>query len=107
MKEFLCVILFSVLSVVAFGAETCKTCETTTTVVITSGTTAQEDAETMARTGVMRHQGRCRCIEGVGMASTRGGAIRRCCYWGQRVVAEIGVCQSRLTGRWFACVRFK
>ena len=101
MKEFLCVVLFSVLCVVACGAET------TTTVVITSGTTAQEDAETMARTGVMRHQGRCRCIEGVGMASTRDGAIRRCCYWGQRAVAEIGVCQSRLTGRWFACVRYR
>ena len=71
-------------------------------------TTAQADAETMARTGVLRHCGRSGgCVEGIGMASTRDGAIRRCCFWGTREVAEIGVCQSKLTGRWYACVRYK
>lgn len=70
-------------------------------------TSAQDDACEMARTGILRHRGRCSCVEGIGTASTREAAIKRCCFWGTRVVASIGVCQSRLTGRWFAVVRYR
>ena len=81
------------------------TTKTVTTTVTTE--TAQQDADEMARTGVMCHRGNCGCLEGVGMADTRERAIARCCYWntGHEVI-EIGVAQSRLTGRWFACVRY-
>lgn len=96
------VLLFLTLFVSSFAVQAA---ETVTTITIT---TAQADAETMARTGILRHCGRSGgCVEGIGMASTRDGAIRRCCFWGTREVAEIGVCQSKLTGRWYACVRYK
>ena len=82
---------------------------TTTTSVTTCVTTesAQDDADEMARTGVMCHRGNCGCLEGVGMADTRERAIARCCYWntGHEVI-EIGVARGRC-GRWFACVRYK
>ena len=82
---------------------------TTTTSVTTCVTTetAQDDADEMARTGVMCHRGNCGCLEGVGMADTRERAIARCCFWntGHEVI-EIGVARGRC-GRWFACVRYK
>ena len=81
------------------------TTKTVTTTVTTE--TAQQDADEMARTGVMCHRGNCGCLEGVGMADTRERAIARCCYWntGHEVI-EIGVARGRC-GRWFACVRYK
>lgn len=66
----------------------------TTTVTIT---TAQEDAEYMARTGVFGHRGRQgRCREGIGF-STRSAsdAISRCCFVNQLRPREIGVAQGR------------
>ena len=82
--------------------------DTTTKTVTTTVTTetAQQDADEMARTGVMCHRGNCGCLEGVGMADTRERAIARCCYWntGHEVI-EIGVARGRC-GRWFACVRY-
>ena len=79
----------------------------TTTTTTTTITTAQDDACEMARTGILRHRGRNGgCCEGIGMCSTRDGAIRRCCFWGQRVPVEIGVAQGRF-GRWYACVRYR
>ena len=70
-------------------------------------TTAQADAETMARTGVLRHCGRSGGIlEGIGMSSVSAdAALRRCCYWG-RPYREIGIARSR-TGVWYAVVRYK
>ena len=82
--------------------------DTTTKTVTTTVTTetAQDDADEMARTGIMRHRGNCGCLEGVGMADTRERAIARCCYWntGHEVI-EIGVARGRC-GKWFACVRY-
>ena len=66
----------------------------TTTITIT---TAQDDANHMARTGVFAHRGRQgRCREGIGF-STRSAddAVRRCCFYGQLQPREIGVAQGR------------
>ena len=97
MKSLLLVLTFALASCSLQAAES----------VTVTVTPAQQDACEMARTGIFRHSGRCRCVEGIGMASTREGAIRRCCFWGTREVAEIGVCQSKITGRWYACVRYR
>ena len=78
--------------------------ESVTTITIT---TAQADAETMARTGILRH---CRTaggrLEGIGCGASREEAIRNCCYWGRPYI-EIGVARSIRTGRYFAVVRYK
>ena len=77
---------------------------TTTTITIV---TAQQAAEDMARTGILRHCGRAGGrVEGIGMGSSRDHAIRSCCFWGQRQPVEIGVAQGR-NGRWYACVRYR
>lgn len=80
---------------------------TTTTIVIT---TAQDDAETMARTGVLRHCGRNGGrLEGIGFSPMSSDhAVRSCCYWtsGRRPV-EIGVAYSRIRRGWFAVVRYE
>ena len=80
------------------------TTKTVTTTVTTE--TAQDDANEMARTGILAHRGNCGCLEGVGMADTRERAIARCCYWntGHEVI-EVGVARGRC-GKWFACVRY-
>jgi len=89
---------------IALASCTVQAAESVTTITIT---TAQQDAETMARTGILRH---CRtaggCVEGIGMSSVSAdAAIRRCCFWG-RPVREIGVCRGR-NGMYYACVRYR
>ena len=77
--------------------------DSVTTITIT--TTAQQDAETMARTGILKH---CRTggrLEGIGSGATREQAIRNCCYWG-RPYREIGIARSR-SGIWYAVVRYR
>lgn len=66
----------------------------TTTVTIT---TAQDDAEYMARTGVFGHRGRHgRCREGIGFSTVSSdAAIRSCCFYGQLRPREIGVARGR------------
>ncbi len=78
--------------------------DSVTTITIT---TAQQDAETMARTGILRHCGRSGGIlEGIGMSSASAdAALRRCCYWG-RPYREIGLARSR-SGVWYAVVRYR
>jgi len=67
---------------------------------------AHADACECARTGRMAHLGHNRgCYEGVGVASTRLGAIARCCYWGVRTPIEIACVKGH--GRWFAVVRYR
>lgn len=68
--------------------------------------TAQEDAETMARTGVLKHCGRSGRLEGIGCGRSREGAIRACCYYGTRPIHSIGVAVNA-AGRWFACIRYR
>ena len=91
------------LSLASFGVHAWPA-ESTTVITIT---TAQQDAETMARTGILRHCGRSGGIlEGIGMSSVSAdAALKRCCYWG-RPYREIGIARSR-SGMWYAVVRYR
>lgn len=73
-------------------------------VVISS---AQEDAEHMARTGVLRHCGRAGGRrEGIGFSATSPDhALRNCCFWGAYRAREIGIARGRRG--WYACVRYE
>ena len=92
------------LSLASFGVHAWPAESTTTVITIT---TAQQDAETMARTGILRHCGRSGGIlEGIGMSSVSAdSALGRCCYWG-RPYREIGLARSR-SGIWYAVVRYR
>ena len=69
-------------------------------------TSAQQDAETMARTGLLKHCGTSGgSLEGIGRGPTRESAIKNCCFWG-RPYREIGAARSR-SGVWFAVVRYR
>jgi hypothetical protein len=74
----------------------------TRTVTVTRS--AQEDADYMARTGILRHRGG-QGYEGIGFSTVSGdAACRASCYWGKRKVKEVAV--SRGARGWFACVRY-
>lgn len=80
---------------------------TTTTIV-----SAQEAAEQMARTGVLRHCGRAGGRrEGIGFSSSSpDAAVRNCCYYsdamrGRYRIVERGV--ARGPRGWFAVVRYE
>ena len=65
---------------------------------------AQDDANEMARTGILRHRGG-QGYEGIGFSTVSGeAACRASCYWGKRKVKEVAV--SRGARGWFACVRY-
>lgn len=76
---------------------------TITTVTITS---AQADAEEMARTGVLRHCGRNGGRrEGIGFSPVSAQkAIESCCFFNQYRPREIGVARGRRG--WYACIRY-
>jgi len=80
--------------------------QTTTTIVIQT-TTAQQDAESMARRGVLGHCGRAGGRrEGVGFSAVSADhAIRSCCFWGKYRARDVGV--ARGTRGWYACVRYE
>lgn len=70
--------------------------------------TAQDEAEEMARTGVLRHCGRAGGrYEGIGFGRSRDAAIKNSCFWGSRRPVEIGAAYSRVRRGWFACVRYE
>lgn len=74
-------------------------------VVISS---AQTDAEEMARTGVLRHCGRNGGRrEGIGVGSTPEAAERNCCYYGRYRIVEKGVAYSPTRRQWFAVIRYE
>jgi hypothetical protein len=77
----------------------------TVTVNVTS---AQQDAETMARTGVLRHCGRAGGRrEGIGMSSAGpDAALKSCCYYGRYRIVEKGVAWSPVKRVWFAVIRY-
>lgn len=65
-------------------------------------------AQRMAEIGRIRHFGNPGPwpYEGVGMAATREGAIRNCCYYGRRQLMESAAVQGA-NGYWFACNRYR
>jgi hypothetical protein len=69
--------------------------------------TAQQDAEEMARTGVLRHCGRNGGRrEGIGFSSSSpDAAVRNCCYYGRYRIVEKGV--ARGPRGWFAVIRYE
>jgi len=76
----------------------------TRTRTVTVYRSAQDDANEMARTGILRHRGG-QGYEGIGYSTVSGeAACRASCYWGQRRVKEVAV--SRGARGWFACVRY-
>ena len=68
-------------------------------------TSAQEDAEFMARTGRFAHRGAAGCREGIGYGSTPEQALQNCCYWGRYAVREKAVARGA-NGRYYAVVRY-
>ena len=77
-------------------------------VITTTITTAQDDAEQMARTGILRHCGRAGGRrEGIGMGPTPEAALRNCCYYGRYRIVEKGVAFSPTRRTWFACIRYE
>jgi len=76
--------------------------------VMTTITTAQQDAETMARTGVLRHCGRSGGRrEGIGMGPTPQAAERNCCFYGRYRIVEKGVAWSPVRRAYFAVIRYE
>jgi hypothetical protein len=69
--------------------------------------TAQQDAELMARTGVLRHCGTAGSRpEGIGFSSSSPeAAMRNCCYYGRYRIVEKGV--ARGPRGWFAVIRYE
>lgn len=91
------------------GAATAKAEQTFTVTTIVS---AQEAAEQMARTGVLRHCGRAGGRrEGIGFSSSSPDqAVRSCCYYqdamrGRYRIVEKGV--ARGPRGWFAVIRYE
>jgi hypothetical protein len=69
-------------------------------------TSAQQDAETMARTGILRHCGTAGGRrEGIGFGATPDAAMRNCCYYGRYRIVEKGV--ARGPRGWFAVIRYE
>lgn len=70
---------------------------------------AQEDAELMASTGVLRHCGRAGGRrEGIAFStSSPDAAIRSCCYYGRYRIAERAVVWSPVRRGWFAVIRYE
>jgi hypothetical protein len=70
---------------------------------------AQADADEMARTGVLRHCGRNGGRrEGIGF-STAGpdAALQSCCYYGRYRIVEKGLAWSPARRGWFAVIRYE
>jgi hypothetical protein len=67
---------------------------------------AQQDAETMARTGVLRHCGTAGRREGIGFSSSSpDAAVKNCCYYGRYRIVERGV--ARGPRGWYAVLRYE
>jgi hypothetical protein len=72
-------------------------------------TSAQVDADEMARTGVLRHCGRnAGRREGIGFSSSSpDAALRNCCYYGRYRIVEKAVAWSPVRRGWFAVIRYE
>ena len=70
---------------------------------------AHDDAQVMATTGVLKHCGRAGGRrEGIGF-STAGpeAALRSCCYYGRYRIVEKAVAWSPVRRGWFAVIRYE
>jgi hypothetical protein len=86
----------------------CNVATAETVVVVNNITTAQADAERMARTGILRHCGTAGVgvREGIGFSTVSADdAVRRCCYYGRYRIVEKGV--ARGPRGWFAVLRYE
>jgi hypothetical protein len=72
-------------------------------------TSAQTDAEEMARTGILRHCGRSGGRrEGIAFSSAGpDSALRSCCYYGRYRIVEKAVVWSPVRRGWFAVIRYE
>jgi hypothetical protein len=70
---------------------------------------AQDDAEVMARTGVLRHCGRNGGRrEGIGFSTVSAdAAVRSCCFYGRYRIVERAVAWSPVRRGWFAVIRYE
>lgn len=69
---------------------------------------AQQDADEMARTGVLRHCGRNGGRrEGIGTGSSPDAALRNCCFYGRYRIVEKGIAYSPTRRQWFAVIRYE
>lgn len=69
---------------------------------------AQDDADEMARTGILRHCGRAGGRrEGIGMGSTPDAALRNCCFYGRYRIVEKAVAYSPARRAYFAVIRYE
>jgi hypothetical protein len=76
------------------------------TVVAGTFSTAQGVANYLASIGRIGHfGGNPYAAEGVGMGATPDQAIRNCCFYGKRPIADQGVCRGA-NGYYFACCRY-
>jgi hypothetical protein len=68
---------------------------------------AQDDAEQMARTGILRHCGKNGGRrEGIGFSSSSpDAAVKACCYYGRYRIVERGV--ARGPRGWYAVLRYE
>jgi hypothetical protein len=68
---------------------------------------AQDDAEQMARLGVLRHCGKNGGRrEGIGFSSSSpDAAVKNCCYYGRYRIVERGV--ARGPRGWYAVLRYE
>ena len=68
-------------------------------------TSAQDDANEMARTGRFGHRGTCGCREGIGCGSTPEQALKNCCFYGRYAIREKAVARGA-NGRYYAVIRY-
>jgi hypothetical protein len=85
----------------------CNVAKAETYVTVVNITSAQADAETMARTGILKHCGRNGGRrEGIGFSTVSADdAVKRCCFYGRYRIVERGV--ARGPRGWFAVLRYE
>ena len=95
--------LFMTFLVVACGV----VAQAETYVTAVNVTSAQQDAEQMARTGILRHCGRNGGRrEGIGFSTVSADdAVKRCCYYGRYRIVERGVARGKFG--WYAVLRYE
>jgi hypothetical protein len=78
------------------------------TIVVQNVVSAQSHAEHLAATGSFSHcSKRGGGYEGLGFGSSPEAACRNACFWGRRVVREIGTAWCPLRRGWVAVVRYE